>query len=202
MLHQFTWQQFLLAALIFTACWYAVIFLLYYRDKITGLFNGGKAKQPEKIKREWEEELEDDDPQDEEQSLVGRQQLPEGVSEVEMHMLGFAPKVKSEILAKQGETAEVQANGEPQESEAEPDADEYRDTEIGLVPDVLEELKNIFHMLETQDGTKEDFISLFSFVSSKYPKIKGTPNQQALNDHIRENLPFDISDEELDQLWV
>jgi hypothetical protein len=38
-------------------------------------------------------------------------------------------------------------------------------------------------------------------VSAKHPKIRNTPNQQALNDYIRENLPFDISDEELDNLW-
>jgi len=70
-----------------------------------------------------------------------------------------------------------------------------------VVPDVLEELKSIFYILETRQGTKADFISLFGLVSAKYPNIKGTANQQALNDYIRENVLFPMSDEELDSLW-
>ncbi|MHB1178812.1 MAG: hypothetical protein ACYCZO_10835 [Daejeonella sp.] len=175
MLHQFTWQQFLIAALILTLVWYIAIILLYYRTKILDLFSKkSKHKQPEKLKREWEEELEEDDNDD----LIGRQAVPEGVSEVEMHMFGFAPIIKKETN---------------------PEHD--KDTQLGLVPDVLEELKGIFRILEKENGSKEDFISLFKLVSSKYPKVKGTSNQQALNEHIRENLPFHISDEELANLW-
>jgi hypothetical protein len=182
MLHQFTWQQFLIAALVFVLVWYLVIFLLYYRGKITSLFAGRKAQQTDKIRREWEEELEDEDPENEDDDLIGRKQLPEGVSEVEIQMLGFAPKAKK--------------------ADAEPDADDYRDMELGIVPDVLEELKSIFHILETQDGNKEDFISLFALIKAKYPKIRNTPNQEAINDYIRENLPFSISEKDLDLLWI
>ncbi len=57
---------------------------------------------------------------------------------------------------------------------------EERETQLGLVPDVLEELKSIFHILETEGGGKSDFISLFGMVSAKYAKIKGTANEQAL----------------------
>lgn len=175
MLHQFTWQQFLIAALILTLVWYIAIILLYYRTKILDLFSQkSKYKQPEKLKREWEEELEEDDNND----LIGRQAVPEGISEVEMHMLGFAPIIKKET-----------------------NPEDDKDTQLGLIPDVLEELKGIFRILEKENGDKEDFISLFKLVSSKYPKIKDTPNQSSLNEHIRENLPFHISDEELANLW-
>jgi len=179
MLHFFTWQQFLIAALIFTIGWYVVIFFLFFKGKISNALPGrSKSKQPERLKREWEEDLEDD-PDDE--SLIGKQSLPDGVSEVEMHMLGFAPKVQKD---------------------AEHDKDEYRDMELGIVPDVLEELKTIFHILEKENGKAEDFISLFSLVKAKYPKIRNTPNEEAINEYIRENLPFEISDEDLDSLWV
>ncbi|HEK19758.1 MAG TPA: hypothetical protein ENO28_04820 [Bacteroidetes bacterium] len=171
MLQAFTWQQFLVATLILTLVWYAGVFLLFYRRKAKELFTP-KPRQPERMKREWEDELEDEP---EEESLMGSSREPEGVSSAEMDTLRFAPKAE--------------------------DPDEYRDTALGIVPDVLEELKSIFHILENEGGTKEDFISLFALVSSKYPKIKGTSNQQALNEHIRENVPFPISDEELDQLW-
>ena len=175
MLHQITWQHFLIAAFILTLIWYLVIILLYYRGKASELFFGkSKLKQPEKLQREWEEELEDDN-----ENLIGKQALPEGAREVEMHMIGFAPNVKKE------EIHEVD-----------------RDTQLGLIPDVLEELKRIFHILEIENGNKEDFISLFKLISTKYPKIRNTPNQQALNDYIKENLPFGISDEELNKLWI
>ncbi len=172
MLEQFTWQQFLIAAMILSLVWYAVIVLLYYRKDIAKFKSKDDHKQPERLQREWEEELEDEP---EEDTLMGRTKEPEGVSSVPMDALRFAPK--------------------------EEDPDDYRDTALGIVPDVLEELKSIFHILENEGGTKEDFISLFALVSSKYTKIKGTPNQQALNEYIRENVLFPISDEELDQLW-
>jgi hypothetical protein len=174
MLHQFTWQQFLIATLIFTLAWYVVVILLFYRHKIAAILSGKSALyQPERLQRDWEEELEDY-PEDEE--LIGKQALPDGVSEVEMHMLGFAPKVHDE--------------------------NEYRDTQLGIVPDVLEELKTIFHILENENGKVEDFISLFSLVKAKYPRVRNTPNEAAINEYIRENLPFEISGEELDSLWV
>lgn len=172
MLQAFTWQQFLVAALILTLVWYAGIFLLYYRRKAQELFSP-KTKQPEKLKREWEEEFEDEP--DEDDDLIGSVREPDGVSSVEIDTLRFAPKAE--------------------------DPDEQRDTQLGIVPDVIEELKSIFRILENEGGTKEDFISLFALVSSKYPKIKGTANQQALNGYIRKNVLFPISDEELDQLW-
>lgn len=173
MLEQFTWQQFLIAALILAILWYMAVVLLYFRRDRAKFKPKPDQRQPERLQREWEEELEDGP---EEDTLMGRTREPEGVSSVPMDELRFAPK--------------------------EDDPDEHRDTELGLIPDVLEELKRIYHILETQGGTKEDFISLFALISSKYPKVKGTPNQRALNDHIRENLPFAISDEELDKLWT
>lgn len=178
MLHQFTWQQFLLAAFVLSLVWYLAIFLLYYRNKAADLFSGKtKSKQPEKLRREWDEELEDDAETDEagDDGLMGKASEPEGVSTVPMDGFRFAERPA--------------------------DKDARRDEQLGLVPDVLEELKGIFNILAKEDGNKADFVSLFRLVSSKYPKIRNTPNQQAINDYIRENLPFDISDEDLDNLW-
>lgn len=175
MLHFFTWQQFLIAALIFTIGWYVVVFFLFFKGKISALLQGKSAlKQPEKLKREWEEDFEDES--EDEESLIGKQALPDGVSEIEMHMLGFAPVVH-------------------------PDEDAYRDTQLGIVPDLLEELKTIFHILENEGGNAEDFVSLFSIVKGKYPGVAGTPNEAAINDYIRENAPFPIPDEALTNLW-
>lgn len=175
MLAQFTWQQFLLAALILTVLWYIAVVLLYYRKDISR-FKPKRNRLPKRFRREWDEELEEESGEDpQEEALMGGTRQPEGVSTLPMEELRFAPK--------------------------EEDPHEYRDTQLGTVPDVLEELKTIFSILENEGGTKEDFVSLFALVASRYPQIKGSPAQQALNGHIRENVLFPISDEELDQLW-
>jgi hypothetical protein len=175
MLHQFTWQQFLIATLIFTMVWYAVVILLFYRDKIADVLSGRSGVvQHDRLKRVWEEDLEDDFPGDEE--LMGNHALPDGLSEVEMHMVAFVPKTI--------------------------DKDDDLKIQLGIIPDFLEELKTIFHVLENENGNAEDFISMFSLVKSQHPNIRNTTNQDAINNLIRENLPFVLSEEEINRLWA
>jgi hypothetical protein len=178
MLKHFTWQQFLVAALVLSIIWYTVIILLFYRQRIQDHLNGKNKSNnpPEPLGHAWDEEF-DDEPLSDEDDLMGKSALPEGMSNLSMAQFGFAPRI------------------------GDSDFDESRQRQLSVVPDVLEELKSIFHILETQQGTKQDFISLFGLVSAKYPNIKGTPNQQALNDFIRGNVFFPISDRELDSLW-
>lgn len=79
---------------------------------------------------------------------------------------------------------------------------EDRDDELlGLVPDALEEIKSIIYTVETQEGDKSDFISLFKMVSAKYERLKNGPHLAAINDWIRDNVPFRFSNEELNALW-
>lgn len=172
----FSWQQFLVAVLILSSIWYLVVLPLLYRRQLKDWLErkGGKpVVMP--LRREWEEEL-DDDPANEEDELIGKPKLPEGVSRMNMDMFGFAPDVSE-------------------------DTDDSRSVQQGLVPDVIEELKSIFHVLEKEQGNKADFISLFGLVKAKYTSIRDTPSQWALNDYIRENALFPISDEELETLW-
>ncbi len=185
MLQHFTWQQFLVAALILTLIWYAGVILLFYQAAITAFLSGKRspAASPEPLQHvsddEYETHVED------EENLMGKSALPDGVTKLSMAQFGFVPTMKAPEN-EQGEDKGGENNGE----------------QLGLVPDLLEELKSIFHILDTENGNKEDFISLFKMVSSKYTKIRNTRNQQALNEYIRENLPFEIADEELDNLWI
>ena len=172
----FSWQQFLVAALILSSIWYLLVLPLLYRRQLKDWLerkDGKPVVAP--LRREWEEEQEND-PANEEDELIGKPKLPEGVSRLNMDMFGFAPDVSE-------------------------DEDDSRAVQQGLVPDVIEELKSIFHVLEKEQGNKADFISLFSLIKAKYAGIAGTPSQRALNDYIRENALFPISDEELNHLW-
>jgi hypothetical protein len=198
MLHQFTWQQFLVAALILSLIWYGAVILFFYRKQIQEIISGKhKPANPQKpLAHAWDEEFEDE-PSAEEENLMGKSALPEGMTRLSMAQFGFAPD-PGEPVIEQG----VNKNWKQRKDFENETTDDERERQLGLIPDVLEELKSIFHILETEQGNKEDFISLFGLVSSKYPKIKGTSNQQALNDYIRENLPFSISDEDLNGLWL
>jgi len=74
--------------------------------------------------------------------------------------------------------------------------------QLGLLADVQEEVKSICSILEKEDGGKEHFISLFELVKSKYPAVASSPSLGAINAFIREHVPFFLSDDELDSLWV
>lgn len=176
MLHQFTWQQFVIAAVIFLLIWYLGVFI-YCRRKSSGKFSDFiGAKDPEKLRREWEADFDDDSESDDD--LIGKPVLPEGVSEVSMHMLGFAPKMDAHRAS-----------------------EDERYIQLGAMPDVIEELKGIFNILERENGSKEDFISLFALTKSKYPQLANTENLKSLNLYLTENLPFELTDEDFKRLW-
>jgi len=184
-LQHFSWQQFLVAALVLSLIWYVALVLALYREQLVDFLNGRRrpVSAPSRLRHEWDEEL--DDQPFEENNLMGKAVLPEGMSRVSMSDFSFAPVIKEP----------VELTG------AAPDSGEGKETQLGTIPDVLEELKSIFHILETEGGGKAEFISLFGLVSGKYPKIKGTANERAINEYIRENVLFPISDEELGALW-
>jgi hypothetical protein len=170
MLHQFTWQQFLIAALILTLIWYLAIILLYYRHSVARFLSGNrKPEQPERIRKEWEEELEDEN--EEVENMMGKPAEPEGASSLPMDSIRFAAKASE------------------------------KEEELGLVPDVLEELKTIFNILAKENGDKADFFSLLQLVKVKFPGIGSSSNIQSINQHIQDYVPFQLSEEEMQSLW-
>jgi hypothetical protein len=108
-----------------------------------------------------------------EDNLVGEATEPEGVSTHAWNSFGFTGRAKQRL----------------------------DDELLGLVPDVLEEIKTALHTVETSGGGKEDFINLFKLVSAKYERLKSGPHRPAINEWILENVPFGLSEEELWQLW-
>lgn len=82
-----------------------------------------------------------------------------------------------------------------------PQRENTEDALRGLIPDVLEEIKSIVHTVETKGGDKSDFISLFKLVSAKYDRLKTSHHLEAINEWIADNTPFNLTGEELWQLW-
>ncbi|MDB4925510.1 hypothetical protein [Mucilaginibacter sp.] len=163
MLHQITWQQYLLFVAAALLLYYALIWLTFYRGKTAGLFSGKRQfkMQPEPGD-EWGYN-----------ELLGNAAEEYGVSTAESGDLYFGathPFPDNEAL-------------------------------YGLIPDVLEEIKSVIHTVTTEQGTKDDFRSLFKLVAVKYPQLKTSPHLEAINEWIGDNVPFTLSEDELYQLW-
>lgn len=80
-------------------------------------------------------------------------------------------------------------------------ADRHEEQQQGENPDILEELKSVFSILEKEDGNKLDFFSLMKLVKAKYPNIGSNPNLKSINTYIRDHVSFLLTEEELEELW-
>ncbi|WP_256006797.1 hypothetical protein [Pedobacter deserti] len=75
-----------------------------------------------------------------------------------------------------------------------------KDLQLGVLADVQEEIKSACRDLEYSVGTKEDFYERFALIRGRYAIPAGS--RQALNEFIREHVPFYLSEDELEHLWL
>jgi len=171
MLQQFTWQQFLVAAAVLTLVWYVAVILLFYRKELNAFLSGKMGRKVTDEPLPHQWEKGVEEQEETEDELMGKPALPEGMTTVSMGGIGFVAS----------ERAKVQ--------------------QIGLVPDVLAEIRDVFGILEKEDGDKKDFLNLMAIVRGKYPGIGANPNIGSINAWIIEHAPFHLSPEELENLW-
>jgi hypothetical protein len=172
MLYKITWQHYLLCVAIALALWYGIVLWIYYREDAKRFL----IKVNEKAGTD--EGLANNDEPDED--LLGKPEEEYGVSIVDSQEISFG--VKPAYQEKTGQLSN-------------------EDVLKGLIPDLMEEIKSIIYIVETEQGTKDNFISLFKLVSSKYSNIKDIRQLKALNEWISDNLPFELTQEEFLQLW-
>jgi hypothetical protein len=173
MLAQFTWQEFLIATLVLTLVWYAGIILIFYRKELNNFLGRKLQQKTEPLPHRWANKVEPLEQQSEDfpDELLGKPKAPEGTTSINMGQIGFA---------RDGDAKEHQ---------------------IGLVPDVLQELKIVFAILEKEDGNKKDFFNLMEVVREKYEQVGSNPNIGRINEFISQHAPFHLSAEELENLW-
>lgn len=180
MLQQFTWGQFLLASFVLSFLWYCFVILVFYRKEVLGLLADGASGS---LPHRWEKGVEnlrdvDDQVFDSndglvEATLMGASAMPEGMKVMGMGQLSFS----------------TDAGGE------------NRYDQVGMVADVIQELKGIFARLESQGGSKDDFFGMLEKVKEDYGKIGAHPSVGAINGFIAAHAPFDLSAGELENLW-
>lgn len=111
---------------------------------------------------------------DESKGLMGAPRLPEGVE-----LLSSAQVAFSAVDGDLGDRVE----------------------QVGLVADVLQELKLIFSQLERTAGDKRDFFRLLAKVKEEYGPLSGHPSLWAINQFIAEHAGFHLTPDEIDNLW-
>lgn len=172
MLQQFTWQQFLVASMVLSLIWYLGVILIFYRTEfLRFLKRDGISSTSEKLPHRWENKVDVLQEELQEDELMGKAKLPDGLSSVTAGSFGFTSSEKDKA------------------------------DQVGLIPDVLQEIKEVFALLEKEDGTKSDFINLMEVVKENYPKIGSHPNIGRINQFISDHAPFHLSSEELENLW-
>ena len=196
MFQEFTWQQFLVAAMVLSVVWLLGVWLICWRPLPPGRLNGGRGNGmhdgEDALPHSWADEV---DALDEgnalDDGLMGKPALAHGVSVLEADEFSFMPVEEIE------ERSERPAGGEP-------GARSKLGVEalLGELADAQEEIKGICRILEQEDGTKENFFALFEVVRLKYPKLSGSDLLPELNDYIREQVPFYLSEQELGSLWA
>jgi hypothetical protein len=100
-LESLTWQQFLVATLAFSAVWYAVVGLLYYRKEISLLFSKDKLSEP--LAHGWQDRVDDLEP-----GLIGAAAEEHGVSVLEADEFSFLPREAVTEVDSLGELADMQ----------------------------------------------------------------------------------------------
>jgi len=178
MFQEFTWQQFLVAAVVLSVLWVLGVWLIYWQPLSPGRLNGGVGNGvhdgEDSLPHSWQDEVDELSTVDD--GLMGKHALEHGVSVLDADEFSFAP------------VEERREHGE-------------RDL-LGELADAQDEIKGICRILEKEDGSKEDFFALFEVVKLKYPQLAGSVLLGELNDFIREQVPFFLSEQELDSLWV
>lgn len=176
MLHSFTWQQFLIAFAALSACWYAVVLLLYFRPEIRALFFGWRGGSP----KPSAQEAPSPSTPDGEAGLMGKPAEPEGVESVSADEFSFA-QVSSVPSSQPDAAAKVKR--------------------LGVVSDVMHELKTMVTLLRQENGSKEEFYGLFNHIKRTYPSIRESSQLGALTSYLEEHLPFTLTEEEKKDLW-
>ncbi|NII83135.1 hypothetical protein [Pedobacter sp. SG908] len=174
MLQGFSTLQFIMVLLVLALVWYGGVLLFFYLKGKQRQFDvGNTGKQADLGASRGQQHT---SPAGAgiplADDLMGKAKLPEGMSSVGMEEIGFVDFEGRDVEDQQG-----------------------------LVPDLLEEIKNVFLLLAKEDGSKRDFLELMKTVKENYPGMASHPRIRRINEYIAEHAAFHLSAEEMENLW-
>jgi hypothetical protein len=180
MLQQFSWGHFLIAMVVLNLVWYVFVVLVFYRAEVLAFLGGGDGirvggnmgKAEFQTKGKATNQNDERIEREVDVALMGTSRLPDGV--------------------------EVKSSAQVSFSASDGDG---RYDQIGLVADVVQELKVVFSELEQKAGDKRDFFRLLDRVKEDYGPLGGHPSVGALTAFIVERAPFHLTADEVENLW-
>lgn len=172
MLYNITWQHYCLYVAIALALWYGVLFWIYYGSKDGNLFK----------KRDGRHLPQDGfpDPGETDEDLLGKPVEEYGVSTAESQDISFNTK-----------TAGTRKTN----------AERHEDNLRGALPDLMEEVKQAIQTVQSEQGSKEDFLALLEFTLPKYQGTMSRSEFEAIAEWTCNNSPFELTREDLSSLW-
>lgn len=183
MLKGLTWEQFCWFSAVLGFLWYGAVGLLCYRREVMAFFGArpaglggsgpGTGIGPVGTMEKKDVNGGSGAADLEGGSLMGKPALPVGVSVLGMDQVSFVagPAVVDRV------------------------------EQVGLVADVIEELKGIFAQLEREAGGRAEFFVLLEGLKETFGGIAGHPSIGAINAFVVENAPFELSMKELEGVW-
>lgn len=178
MLQQFSWGHFLIAMVVLNLVWYVFVVLVFYRAEVLAFLGGGHLDgNGEKLGAAQFKGIATDRNDERierevDEALMGTSRLPAGV------------EVKS--------SAQVSFSASDEDG---------RYDQVGLIADVVQELKGVFAELEKRAGDKKDFLRLLAVVKEDYGPLASHPSVGALSAFVVERAPFHLTADEIDNLW-
>ncbi len=169
-----------MASIVLNLVWYGFVVLVFYRKEVLAFLGSaegssafGQAPNLNGTTKSQTQNIPASSANEvAEVSLMGGSKLPEGVEVLSSSQVSFSG----------GDSGE-------------------RYEQVGLVADVVQELKIIFSELEKTAGDKRDFFRLLAKVKEEYGPIAGHPSLGALNAFIIERAGFHLTRDEMDNLW-
>jgi hypothetical protein len=182
MLQQFSWGHFLIAMIVLNLVWYVFVGLVFYRAEVLAFLARGEDGLL-KIGV----------------GPVNGEARPSGM-EADDNVKAIEREVDTALMGSSRLPEGVEVRSSSQVSFSASDTEDRYD-QVGLIADVLHELKSVFAELENRAGDKRDFFRLLGKLKEEYGPLSGHPSVAALTGFIVERASFHLTADEIDNLW-
>lgn len=184
MFNSISWQEFLTTIAVAIGSYYAITTLLFYSSEITNIF---RQREPKQIASETNEDQNDST---ESNDLMGKVKYDTEVNAAR------EKSVSSEEL-------QVQSSNENEETIKTSLSNNADALLLGTIADLLQEVKVLAEVVS--DSSKEETVSLFKSLLSRYPQLVGTHCQEAVSfniyDSCKAQCEFDLELNEITSWW-
>ncbi|MDN5286544.1 MAG: hypothetical protein JWR38_2818 [Mucilaginibacter sp.] len=185
MLHQISWQAYVLSIILLLILYYGYVGVVFYRTEILAFYFRISGRQATL-------EVNDDRlipvP---EYEIMGAAK-PDDTRSIREENIEFGPTDNPDDLTTEEQEAIVIPTGTDSR-------------QISQFSEMIAEVKTLIRVINESAETRENFEMLFKLIVQKYHELGGTPYQHQINEFLLEEsegqFPFEITSAELEAYW-